>query len=100
MPRRFGAQLQGWAVEALLAGVGAQLGVKPVARVLQAGRDSSGCGGVVMLVVHEGVLYRETSPVKAWFLVSEAIDRSWCLRLQLSPLRRGLLRYGPYQVVG
>ena len=53
-----------------------------------------------MLVVHEGVLYRETSPVKAWFLVSEAIDRSWCLRLQLSPLRRGFLHSRPYEVVG
>jgi hypothetical protein len=57
--------------------------------VLQAGRDAS-VG--VMLVVHEGVLYRETSPVKAWFLVAEAIGRSCCLRSQLSPLRRGLLR--------
>ena len=47
-----------------------------------------------MLVVHEGVLYRETSLVEAWFLVSEAIDRSWCLRLHWSPLRRGLLRWG------
>src|SRR6202007_1855411 len=84
-------------IEAFVAGEVLTLGVEPVCGVLQAG-DNPGVG--VLLVVHEGVLYRETSPVKAWFLVSEAIDRSWCLRLRLSPLRRGLLHSRPYQVVG
>ena len=87
--RRSAAPHKAWAAQALLAGKSAPLGVQPVAGVLQAGRDAS-VG--VMLVVHEGVLYRETSPVKAWFLVAEAIGRSCCLRSQLSPLRRGLLR--------
>jgi hypothetical protein len=70
---RLAARQQAWAGEALLAGIATPPGVKPVARALQAGRDWT-VG--VMLVVHEGVLYRETSPVKAWFLVAEAIDRS------------------------
>ena len=67
------AVAQDWAVQTLLAGEGSAFGVEPVAGMVQAG----GVAGVnVTLVVHEGVLYRETSPAKAWFLVLRDHDRS------------------------
>jgi hypothetical protein len=78
------------ASQALLAGEGSPVEVEPVAGALQTRKTA-----YLALVVHEGVLYRQTSPVKAWFVVWEAKDRSWCLWSQLSPLRRGFLRLSP-----